>query len=97
MEVEKMINLSKNHLKRVISSALVCTMTATMLQCFPDNRFLVNAEETNQKYPYTMFAASSNEGAITVNANNFCVNGNVATNGTIVSSGNTNINGTRTE
>lgn len=92
-----MINLSKNHLKRVISSALVCTMTATMLQCFPDNRFLVNAEETNQKYPYTMFAASSNEGAITVNANNFCVNGNVATNGTIVSSGNTNINGTRTE
>lgn len=92
-----MIKLSKNHLKKVISSALVCTMTATMLQCFPDNRFLVNAEETNQKYPYTMFAASSNEGAITVNANNFCVNGNVATNGTIVSIGNTNINGTRTE
>lgn len=92
-----MIKLSKNHLKKVISSALVCTMTATMLQCFPDNRLLVNAEETNQKYPYTMFAASSNEGAITVNANNFCVNGNVATNGTIVSSGNTNINGTRIE
>lgn len=92
-----MIKLSKNHLKKVISSALICTMTATMLQFFPDNRFLVNAEETNQKYPYTMFAASSNEGAITVNANNFCVNGNVATNGTIVSSGNTNINGTRTE
>ena len=92
-----MIKLSKSHLKRVISSALACTMTATMLHCFPDKHFLVNAEETNQKYPYTMFAASSNEGAITVNANNFCVNGNVATNGTIVSSGNTNINGTRTE
>lgn len=44
-----------------------------------------------------MFAASDAEGAITVNAGNFCVNGNVATNGTIVSSVNVNVNGTRTE
>ena len=44
-----------------------------------------------------MFAASGDEGAITVNAGNFCVNGNVATNGTIVSSGNMNINGIRAE
>ncbi len=56
-----------------------------------------NAEESTEPYPYTLFAASSDEGAITINANNFCVNGNVATNGTIVSSGNMNINGTRTE
>lgn len=55
------------------------------------------AEETTEKYPYTLFAGSSEEGAITVNAGNFCVNGNVATNGTIVSSGNMNINGTKTE
>lgn len=48
-------------------------------------------------YPYTLFAASSEEGAITVNAGNFCVNGNVAANGTIVSSGNMNINGTKPE
>lgn len=41
-----------------------------------------------------MFASSYDEGAITVNAGNFCVNGNIATNGTIVSSGNMNINGT---
>ena len=45
----------------------------------------------------SMFAASSDAGAITVNAGNFCVNGNVATNGSIVSSGNMNINGTKTE
>ena len=57
----------------------------------------VDAEENAQLYPYTLFAASSDEGAITVNAGNFCVNGNVATNGTIVSSGNMNINGTREE
>lgn len=37
------------------------------------------------------------EGAITADASNFCINGNVATNGTIVSSGNININGTKTE
>ena len=56
------------------------------------------AEESgSQPYPYTLFASSSEDGAITVNAGNFCVNGNVATNGTIVSSGNININGTRTE
>jgi Mg-chelatase subunit ChlD len=57
----------------------------------------VHADENTNPYPYTMFAASSDEGAITVNAGNFCVNGNVATKGTIVSSGNMNINGTRTE
>lgn len=58
-----------------------------------------HAEESTstEPYPYAMFAASSDEGAITVNADNFCVNGNVATNGTIVSSGNMNVNGTRTE
>lgn len=56
-----------------------------------------NAEESTEPYPYTIFAASSDEGAITVNAGNFCVNGNVATNGTIVSKGNMNINGIRTE
>ena len=50
-----------------------------------------------KKYPYTLFAGSSEEGAITVNAGNFCVNGNVATNGTTRSSGNMNINGTKTE
>ena len=59
----------------------------------------VNAEKTvsTEPYPYTMFAASYDEGAVTINAENFCVNGNVATNGTIVSSGNININGMKTE
>ena len=55
------------------------------------------AEESIEPYPYTMFAASSDDGAITVNSGNFCINGNVATNGTIVSSGNVNVNGTKTE
>lgn len=82
----------KSNFKRTISGILSLAMTATILPCFP-----VSAEDSTEKYPYTMFAASDAKGAITVNAGNFCVNGNVATNGTIVSSGNMNINGTRTE
>ncbi len=79
-------------LKRFLSSALSIAMTATAIPMT-----FAHAEEQTDPYPYTLFAASQEEGAITVNAGNFCVNGNVATNGTIVSSGNMNINGSRTE
>ena len=78
--------------KRLISSFIATTMLATMLPAIP-----ASAKDNVDKYPYTLFAASNEEGAITFNAGNFCVNGNVATNGTIVSSGNMNINGTKTE
>ena len=78
--------------KRVLSGV---TSMAMILSAIPI--VSAHAEERTQPYPYTLFAASSDDGAITVNAGNFCVNGNVATNGTIVSSGNMNINGTRTE
>ncbi|MCM1508718.1 MAG: hypothetical protein NC177_16545 [Ruminococcus flavefaciens] len=78
--------------KRMLSGV---TSIAMMLSAIPI--VSAHAEESTQPYPYTMFAASSDEGAITVNAGNFCVNGNVATNGTIVSNGNMNINGTKTE
>lgn len=78
--------------KRFLSGIVAAAMAVTMLPAIP-----AMAEDTVEKYPYTLFAGSSEEGAITVNADNFCVNGNVATNGTIVSSGNMNINGTKTE
>ena len=78
--------------KRLLSGVLSVVMTVSAIPIVS-----VNAEESTEPYPYTMFAASGDEGAITVNAGNFCVNGNVATNGTIVSSGNMNINGTKTE
>lgn len=78
--------------KRLLSGVLSATMTVSAIPIVS-----AHAEESTEPYPYTMFAASSDDGAITVNAGNFCVNGNVATNGTIVSSGNTNINGTKTE
>lgn len=82
----------QNNLKRFLSGIISVTITATMLPSFP-----AFAEETVEKYPYTMFAASDEEGAITINSGNFCVNGNIATNGTIVSSGNMNVNGKKKE
>ena len=78
--------------KRLLSGVLSAVMTVSAIPIVS-----AHADESTEPYPYTMFAASSDDGAITVNAGNFCVNGNVATNGTIVSSGNMNINGTRTE
>jgi hypothetical protein len=78
--------------KRLLSGVLSVVMAVSAVPIVS-----VNAEESIEPYPYTLFAASSDEGAITVNAGNFCVNGSVATNGTIVSSSNMNINGTRTE
>jgi len=81
----------KTKVRKLISGILSVTLLSTTLTCFP-----VTAEDTD-KYPYTMFAGSSEEGAITINASNVCINGSIATNGTIVSSGNMNVNGTKTE
>ena len=78
--------------KRLLSGVLSATMTVSAIPIVS-----AHAEESAEPYPYTMFAASSDDGAITVNAENFCVNGNVATNGSIVSSGNMNINGIKNE
>ena len=65
--------------KRLLSGIVVAAIATSMLPTLPA------VAETGEKYPYTLFAGSSAEGAITVNAGNFCINGNVATNGTIVS------------
>ena len=73
---------------RMLSGVLSATMTLSAISVVS-----VYAVESTEPYPYTMFASSYDDGAITVNAGNFCVNGNIATNGTIVSSGNMNVNG----
>lgn len=73
---------------RMLSGVLSATMTLSAISVVS-----VYAVESTEPYPYTMFASSYDEGAITVNAGNFCANGNIATNGTIVSSGNMNVNG----
>ena len=78
--------------KRFLSGVLSAAMTVSAIPIVS-----AHAAEGAESYPYTMFASSNAEGAITINAGNFCVNGNVATNGTIISSGNMNVNGTRAE
>ncbi len=55
------------------------------------------AEAVEDSYPYTMFAGLEQEGSITIQADNFCVNGDIAANGSIVVSGSSNINGSKTE
>ncbi|MDE6679021.1 MAG: VWA domain-containing protein, partial [Ruminococcus sp.] len=82
----------KAKLKRLLAGAMSTVMTIGAVPIVS-----VNAEESTKPYPYAMFAASSAEGAITINAGNFGINGNISTNGTIESEGNVNINGTRTE
>lgn len=76
----------KSKFKRTLSGLLSMAMVATIVPCFP-----VSAEDS-EKYPYTMFASSNEDGAITVNAYNFTINGQIATNGTVNCNGNTNIN-----
>lgn len=81
----------KGKAKRLISGFVAAATAITMLPTIP-----AMAEDLG-RYPYTLFAGSSAEGAITTTASNFGVNGNVATNGTISADGNMNINGTKTE
>ncbi|WP_297960871.1 hypothetical protein [uncultured Ruminococcus sp.] len=78
--------------KKILSALLSAVTVAGFIPQIP-----ANAEET-VPYPYTLFAGSDEEGAITINSNNICINGSLATNGTISSSAqNFNINGTRKE
>ena len=68
----------KNLLNRILA-----TVTGSFIALGAIPFASVFADVEMPQYPYTLFAASNEEGAITVNAGNFCVNGNVATNGTI--------------
>ncbi len=57
----------------------------------------VVAEEATDRYPYTLFASSEDDGAIYLNSGNTCINGNICTNGTIISENSINLNGEKTE
>ena len=84
---------TKRLLKRLVSGALTVAIATSLL---PSSS--IGAEEIeSDSYPYTMFAASTDDGAITVNASNFCVNGRITTNGKIVFGGNMNVNGSKLE
>lgn len=83
---------TKAKLNRTLMGILAVIMTASMTSVLP-----ASAEDEITPYPYTFFAGSSDDGAISSTAGNFCVNGNVATNGTFSLGSNFNVNGTKTE
>ena len=78
--------------KRLISGVSALALSVGLLGSIP-----ASADDSTVGYKYTLFAYSSEEGAITSSAANFCVNGNIATNGTISAGQNFNVNGEKEE
>ena len=78
--------------KRLISGVSALALSVGLLGSIP-----ASADDSNAGYKYILFAYSSEEGAITSSAANFCVNGNIATNGTISAGQNFNVNGEKKE
>ena len=83
----------KNNFKRLLSWNIIIALVITALP-LKINR--VKADEVDL-YPYTIFASSDCFGAVTMKADNICANGNISTNGTIVTEGNANFNGKNIE
>ncbi|MDE6787762.1 MAG: hypothetical protein K2J47_00365, partial [Ruminococcus sp.] len=82
----------KLSLKQLLSSVLSISTLASAMPLTP-----VFAEDAKENYPYTLFASSDVEGAITIDADNFVINGEIATNGTVVCGDNNSINTNKNE
>ncbi|MDE6531868.1 MAG: hypothetical protein K2K96_14030, partial [Lachnospiraceae bacterium] len=81
----------RSRVARVMSLVMAVVMVSGSMPTIP-------ARAEDGAYPYMIFAASDEEGAVTFQGGNVGFNGSVATNGTIaVTGGNCNINGTKTE
>ena len=79
--------------KRGLSALLSVVMTMSILPALP-----ASALENDEPFPYTLFAGSEEDGAITINADNVCLNGSIVTNGSIETTAtNFNVNGQRIE
>lgn len=53
----------KNNFKRIFSGVMSLVVTASIMPCFPA---FADEQTESERYPYTMFAASDSEGAITI-------------------------------
>ena len=80
-------------MKKIISMLLAAGLFSASIPV--KELSIVKAE--NELYPYTMFASSSEDGAIEIHAGNVCFNGSIATNGTVLADGNMNVNGQKLE
>ena len=81
----------KKPLSKSVAAVLSVLALAPTLACIP-----ASAEQTDT-FAYAMFAGSSTEGAITIDADWLTLNGNIASNGTISGSKHMNLNGEKTE
>lgn len=79
--------------KNLMKKTAVLLSALTALSAVP----CVTASAEEDIFPYAMFASSDAEGAITINSNWLTMNGSIASNGTIVTRGSANFNGTKTE
>lgn len=86
--------MKKNSMKRFTAMVMASSFAFPCVLAGLPVRGAV-AEDT--VFPYTLFASSSDEGAITVNAYHLQMNGSMGTNGTITTNCRANINGFKTE
>jgi len=75
-----------------VKKILCCLMTIVL---FVSSTPIFTYAQEVTRYPYTIFASSFMDDAITINSNNFCINGNIGTNGNIFVGGNMNMNGSK--
>ena len=79
------------------TTAAVTALAAVLTSSCAFSVLMSASAAGNSAFPYTMFAGSDAAGALTVNAKNYCINGSIASNGTIVSGRKGNMNGKKTE
>lgn len=94
MRRKNMFNKPIPNLKKLLSLFFAAVTLITAIPALP-----AAAQDTAaaaQPYPYTIFAGSAGENAITINAGG-SINGNIAANGHITAVGNININGIKKE
>ena len=88
----------KNQSVKRITASVTALMTALTALTSTGAYSLLNVSAAeNSVFPYTMFAASQADGALTVNAKHFCLNGSIASNGTVATNNDPNLGSKITE
>ena len=83
--------MEEKMIKKIVSIMISAATVTSFIPQIPAKA------EDGEIYPYTLFASSYDEGAITINAETTCINGNIATNGTIEANENISIYGNSIE
>ncbi len=87
----------KTNLTKRMAASIAAMTTLCITPAVTSVSSLTSVAANDNIFPYTMFAASSSDGAVTVNAKHFNINGSIASNGTIATPKQSNINGKKSE